>query len=82
MNKKIIAPSSAGTLARGIEQNIHNKNKSLRLSGQIKCDAKQIADVLIKLQQQFPDFFRDIKSDDPDLDIHKGFKNFPKRKKR
>ena len=69
MTNKRKAPSSAGTLSRGIEQNLHIKNKSPRLSGQTKNDAKQVADVLIKLQQQFPCFFRDIKPDDPDLDM-------------
>jgi len=70
------APSSAGTLSRGIKQNIHLKDKSISQSGQTKNDAKQVAEVLIRFQQQFPDFFRDIKPDDPDLDMEKGFETF------
>jgi hypothetical protein len=80
MTNKRKAPSSAGTLARGIEQNTHNKSKTLSLSGQTQNDAKQIADVLFKFQQQFPDFFRDIKPDDPDLDMEKTCETLEKKR--
>ena len=78
MTNKRKAPSSREILSRGIEQNIHYKNNSLPLSGQTKSDAKQIAEVLLKLQEQFPDFFRDIKPDDPDLDQDSDFEEYSK----
>ena len=78
MNNNRKAPSSPGTLSRGIKQNIHLKDKSINLSGQTQNDAKHVAEVLIRLQQQFPDFFRDIKPDDPDLDQDSDFEEYSK----
>ena len=41
-------------------------------------DAQKVADVLVKLQQQFPNFFRDIKPNDPDLVVEKGCETLEK----
>jgi len=47
----------------------------------LAVDAEYLAGVLIKLQKEYPFFFKDVDPDDPDLNLNRAFKTFFKRKK-
>jgi hypothetical protein len=44
--------------------------------------AAEVARILIYLQSRFSGFINEPSPDDPDFDMNRGFKTFPKRKKR
>ena len=48
------------------------------MSEQLKKDARDLAKILIQLQQDYPLFFTDVADDDPDLDLEAGFKTYEK----
>ena len=55
------------------------KWKFLHESQTVNTDrAKQLAAILIQLQQDFPLFFKDVADDDPDMDLEKGFEIYEK----
>ena len=45
---------------------------------QLKKDARDLAKILIQLQQDYPLFFTDVVDDDPDLEQDTGFKLYEK----
>ena len=42
----------------------------------MKDDARKLASILIQLHQDYPLFLKDVASDDPDLDMDRGFKTY------
>ena len=69
-------PDSATTPSGGLEQNTQKKTNLFKFPSQTRKDACQLADILVGLQRDFPNFFRDVKPDDPDLDMDKVFKSY------
>ena len=66
MTNKRKTPDSAATNSGGLNSN------------QLKTDANRVASALLQLQRQFPDFFRDVKDDDLDMDLESSFDIYEK----
>jgi hypothetical protein len=48
----------------------------------MRDDARKLAAILIKLDQDYSMFLKDVAPDDPDLDMERGFKCFEKLRER
>ena len=71
-------PRKSGNSERGLKKTILNLTILFPLQNQLEKDAAEVSDVLIRLQREFPLFFRDIRPDDPDLDLERSFKAYEK----
>ena len=76
MINKRKTPDSAATPSGGLEQNTQRNSNLFKFPSQTQKDGCQLAKVLVGLERDFPDFFRDVKPDDPDLDMDKVFKSY------